>query len=82
VPLWFKKLPRGRQLYHLSKKIAFIINFVPPSQKALKLGLSAMEMILPVPEVLTITAAEFLPGPGFLYLAIHSAKACPCKKKE
>ena len=41
------------------KKTAFIINLLPPSQKALKLGSSAMAITRPAPTVFTSTAAEF-----------------------
>src|SRR5687767_1023020 len=43
----------------LPKKIAFMNNLLPPSQKARKFGLSAIEITLPLPDVLTTTAAEF-----------------------
>ena len=39
--------------------MAFINNLLPPSQKARKLGLSAILITRPLPTVFTTTAAEF-----------------------
>ena len=50
------------------KKIAFIISFVPPSQKPRRLGLSAILITLPAPKVFTITAALFFMMAAFALL--------------
>ncbi len=51
------------------KKIAFIINFVPPSQKPRRFGLSAIFITRPAPMVFTITAALFFIASRFWVLA-------------
>jgi hypothetical protein len=63
------------------KKIAFINNLEPPSQKALRVALSAIEITRPVPMAFTTTAAEFLPTHNFPGLASHSPVAYPCNKR-